>query len=275
MTPEEKARLVAETDKLLAETASLKKGGWGRPSSWIPMFAAVAAFSTSIGQFQVSSINEKEAALDAREKVVEAKEEESRLVERNFKLEERANALTDKIAASTADSVKLKEEIQKANNQLLALAQKLDTTGALTASVEKGITERTEKAATIVASARKRNDDAQISSLVWQMNSDVKQTRKDAVGQLIAEYGSDQTAISLAIDLITMPQLETMSASGRINVLVFLRNTDPSAWNEESKDAAVSAIKTIRTRAKQGKAFIGSQTKEALTTAEKWLEQVE
>jgi hypothetical protein len=275
MTPEEKERLAAETQKLQAETASLKKGGWGRPSSWIPMMAAVAAVSTSLGQFQMSSINDREASLDAREKAIEAKEEESRLVEKNAKLELRAQELTQEIAAATSDSIKLNEEIQKANQELLAIAQDADTDGKLVARVERENTERTEKAATIVASAERRNADAQITNLVWKMNSDQKSVRLAAVAELIEGYESDAKAIAAAIDLLTMPQLESLSSSGRINVLVFLRNTDVSVWNEGLKEGAVSAIGVIRKRSAQGKSYIGPQTDSALAELEKTLAKIE
>ena len=72
-------KLIAETEKLCSEAASLRKGGWSKSSSWIPILAAFAAIGTSVGQFQVNTINQREAALEAREKVVEAKEEEKQL----------------------------------------------------------------------------------------------------------------------------------------------------------------------------------------------------
>ena len=84
MEPEEKARVEAETKKLEAEADSLRKSGWKKPATWLPMLAAIAAFATSIGQFQYSSLEERKAALDARESKIEAREEEKRLREKKF-----------------------------------------------------------------------------------------------------------------------------------------------------------------------------------------------
>lgn len=56
----------AEIRKLDAETASLK-GVWTRPASWVPLLIAVGA----IGQCQLSSIADREKAINAREQVLE------------------------------------------------------------------------------------------------------------------------------------------------------------------------------------------------------------
>ncbi len=272
MTPEKKERLVAEAEKLRAEAASLKKGGWGRPSSWVPMLAAIAAIATSIGQCQVSSINQREAALVAREKVVEAKEEEKQLKERNAKLEQKAKELTGKIAKSTSESLQLEEEIKKANEQLLAFAREKDLTKAQIEKVEKEVSDRMAKAESITAAAKRRNAEATIQNLVWQMNSELKATRLAAVKELIEVYKSNDIAISSAIELITMPQLDSLSSSGRINVLVFLRNTEPSSWNKDLKLRAESALDEIRERAEKGRAYIGPQTEEAITKLDAFLD---
>lgn len=271
MTPEEKERVIAETQKLKAEAESLKKGWWGRPSSWIPMLAAIAAIATSIGQFQLSSISQREAAVTARENVLEAKEEEKLLREKNEELEQKARALTEQISKATNESLQLEEEIKKANDQLLAFARKEGENKSLAEAVEKEVSQRAEKTESIVASAKRRNAQAQIESLVWQMNSNVKQVRLDTVEELIGSHRSNEAAISGAIDLITMPRLESLSASGRINALVFLRNTDPAVWNAGLKERAQTALRDIRERAEQGKVYIGPQTEEAMQRLETML----
>ena len=274
MTPEEKDRIVAETKKLKTETLVLKKGGWGKPASWIPIVAATAAIATSVGQWQYSSIKEREASLDAREKVIEAKEEESRLIERNAKLEEKSEELSKEIQNSTSEILQLKGQIDKANAQLLAIAKAEDKDGSLVAKVEKELKERNEQVATIVASAESRNLEVQIRNLVWQMNSNIKSARMAAVAELIEDYNSNRLAISSSLDLLKMPQLETLSPSGRINVLVFLRNTEQSSWNDDLKNRASSAIRLIRKRASENKAYIGPQTEDALRKLNKFLSEI-
>lgn len=272
MTPEEKEKLIAETKKLQAEAASLRKGGWSKPSSWIPMLAAFAAIATSVGQFQVNAINQREAALEAREKVIEAKEEEKQLKKKNEKLEFKAKELTEKIAKSTSESLELEEEIKNANKQLLALATDRDVSPEQFEKIKRDAAERETKAESIAVAAKKRNEEAEIQNLVWQMNSDVKATRLAAVEQLINNYRNSKSAISASIDLVTMPQIESLSASGRINILVFLRNTDPSGWDDKLKSKAEFAIDEIRERAESGKAFIGPQTDEAINRFVKHIE---
>ena len=253
----------------------MQKGGWGKPSSWIPLLVAVAEIASSLGQLQYSSIKEREASLDAREKVFEAKEEESRILKRNSELEERSEELIKEIQNSTSEILKLQEQMAKGNAQLLAIARDQDQDGSLVAKVEKELEERNEQVATIVASAESRNQEVQIRNIVWQMNSGVKSTRLKAVADLINNYKSNHLAISLALDLLEMPQLETLSSSGRINVLVFLRNTEPSSWSDELKNRAYSAISLIRERSDENKVFIGPETEDALRKLDKFLSEIE
>lgn len=274
MTPEEKARIEAETEKLRAETRSLKKGGWGKPTSWVPMLVAIAAVATSFGQFQYSSIKEREEALDAREKVFQAKHEEKRLLERNSELEMRSDLLSKEVQSSTSEIRQLQIQIINANEQLILVAKTTNKDASLVAKVEKDVKERKELVANIVDSAEIRNLEVQLRNLVWQMNSSVKATRLAAVSELIEGYSSNQIAISSALEMLAMPQLATLSSSGRINVLVFLRNTEASSWNEGLQNRAYSSIRTIRKRALEKIAYIGPQTEDALRRLNKFLSEI-
>ena len=274
MTPEEKARIEAETEKLRAETRSLKKGGWGKPTSWVPMLVAIAAVATSFGQFQYSSIKEREEALDAREKVFQAKHEEKRLLERNSELEMRSDLLSKEVQSSTSEIRQLQLQIINANEQLILVAKTTNKDATLVAKVEKDVKERKELVANIVDSAEIRNLEVQLRNLVWQMNSSVKATRLAAVSELIEGYSSNQIAISSALEMLAMPQLATLSSSGRINVLVFLRNTEASSWNEGLQNRASSSIRTIRKRALEKIAYIGPQTEDALRRLDKFLSEI-
>ena len=274
MTPEEKARIEAETEKLRAETRSLKKGGWGKPTSWVPMLVAIAAVATSFGQFQYSSIKEREEALDAREKVFQAKHEEKRLLERNSELEMRSDLLSKEVQSSTSEIRQLQLQIINANEQLILVAKTTNKDASLVAKVEKDVKERKELVANIVDSAEIRNLEVQLRNLVWQINSSVKATRLAAVSELIEGYSSNQIAISSALEMLAMPQLATLSSSGRINVLVFLRNTEASSWNEGLQNRASSSIRTIRKRALEKIAYIGPQTEDALRRLNKFLSEI-
>ncbi len=132
---------------------------------------------------------------------------------------------------------------------------------------------QTQEVATIAESAVKRNKEAQLQNLVWQVNDAVKSNRLAAVERLIDEHRSSRTAIELAIDLLRPPQLEALTASGRINVLVFLRNTNRATWDNQLRNRASSAIDLMRERAATSKVHIGPQTDDVLRRLESFLNE--
>jgi len=112
-----------------------------------------------------------------------------------------------------------------------------------------------------------------INNLVLQMNSAVKETRLGAVENLIQNYRANPAAVEQALLLLEPSKIETLSASGRINVLVFLRNTDKIAWTPQNITRAENALAQIRARANQGVA-IGNQTEEALNKMTDFLNNI-
>jgi hypothetical protein len=107
------------------------------------------------------------------------------------------------------------------------------------------------------------SDVVAITSLVLQMNDAVKENRTGAVETLISNYRGNSAAIDQALSLLEPPKLDGLSASGRINILVFLRNTDKTAWTPQSISRAERSVDQIRSRADNGVA-IGPQTDDAL-----------
>lgn len=114
-----------------------------------------------------------------------------------------------------------------------------------------------------------------LQSLVAQMNDAVKKNRIGAVESLIQNHKENPQAIEFAIKLLELPKLENLSPSGRINVLVFLSNTDPSAWSPELAGRAENAVLTIRERSSRGIAMIGDQTEAALTGLSAFLSKLQ
>ena len=157
MTPEEKSRIEAETKKLRAETQFLKKSGWGKPVTWLPILVAVTAIASSIGQFQYSSLKEREEALGAREKVFDAKKEEKILLERNLELEARSEQLSIDVQKSTSEIQQLQAQITNANEQIILVSESKNQGTSLSASIKIDVEARAALAATIVESAEKRN----------------------------------------------------------------------------------------------------------------------
>ena len=103
-----------------------------------------------------------------------------------------------------------------------------------------------------------------ITNLVVQLDAAAKESRIGAVETLIKTYRADSRAVEQAISLLESPKLDRLSASGRINVLVFLRNTDRAAWTPALLSRAEQAIVGIQTRHESKIAEIGGQTKDAL-----------
>jgi hypothetical protein len=111
--------------------------------------------------------------------------------------------------------------------------------------------------------------DLTLSNLVRQMNDPNKQTRMQAVQKLIDEYNGNQQAIDQALLMLEPPLLDRLSSSGRINVLVFLRNTDATAWTTATLKRAQDAV----ARAGTG-TDVGSQTQDALNQLSNHLKDI-
>jgi hypothetical protein len=102
-----------------------------------------------------------------------------------------------------------------------------------------------------------------ISNLVLQMNDVSKENRLEAVNRLIENHRGDSDTVNQALSLLEPPRLNALTSSGRINVLVFLRNTEVTAWTSQSISKAEQIIIQIRARADEGVA-IGPQTDNTL-----------
>jgi hypothetical protein len=108
------------------------------------------------------------------------------------------------------------------------------------------------------------SDLVSITDLVVKIDAVAKESRIGAVDTLIKKYRADARAIDLSLSLLELPKLEQLSASGRVNVLVFLRNTERSAWTPELLLRAERAIANIQARHESRVAPIGGQTKDSL-----------
>lgn len=107
-----------------------------------------------------------------------------------------------------------------------------------------------------------------LTELVAKVNAAARDLRVGAVEQLIKAHGSNPEAIRQALDLLEPPRLASLSPSGRINVLVFLKSTDRTAWTADQAARFGKAAAIIRQRHVDGVAEIGEQTQEALAAVE-------
>lgn len=184
-------------------------------------------------------------------------------------------AITEKEVKAKAETLEaLNKQVEEAKVQLVAVRSQVANIpeSSRPKELESSISQldSTISAASIDARAA-----VELPNLVEQMNDASKGTRIGAVERLITQYRSEPLAVDLAVSLLEPPKLPTLSASGRINVLVFLRNTDASAWTSSSISRAHTAIDTIRRRSADGSAAIGIQTEEALEMLAVHLSRIE
>jgi hypothetical protein len=115
--------------------------------------------------------------------------------------------------------------------------------------------------------------DPSAAALLDQLDSPTRDVRISATSRLIKQYATSAEVLQRAVEKLEQPKLEKLSASGRINVLVFLRNTNEVAWSADTIKRARAAIANIRSRKASG-VEIGNQTEEALRRLEEHLNRM-
>ena len=104
----------------------------------------------------------------------------------------------------------------------------------------------------------------ELLSLVRDMDSPIKQERLNATGGLIAEHNQSPQAVSLALDMLTEPYLNELSMNGRVNVIVFLSATKPSAWTPALLNRLSEILAHFESRHRKGIAQIGPTTRDRI-----------
>lgn len=258
MLPEEKLRIIAETEKLKVETVQLTKGGWGKPSSWVPILVAFSAIMTSFGQFQYSAIKEKELILNAREKVIEAREHENQLMKRNRILEAKINELLSKIQTSKSNLFNLKERMEVKNIELLILEKEGKS------KINIDAEHRKKMAKEIYDSIKNKDINSEINKLIFMLSHKDKLIRKKYFDMLFEKYKSNPLAISLALSFINNRNIDNISVNGVINILNFLKKTEPNLWNESLINQAFLVINFIKEMGDKKIIYIGKITEATL-----------
>lgn len=87
-----------------------------------------------------------------------------------------------------------------------------------------------------------------ITDLVDQVNATIKDIRISAVEKLIKTHSTNAIAVEAALGYLESEKLDNISAAGRVNLLVFLRNTNEVAWSSESIARAEKIIVVLRQR---------------------------
>jgi Novel STAND NTPase 1 len=105
-------------------------------------------------------------------------------------------------------------------------------------------TSREEAAARSVEAVRDDMTRDKIRQLTRQLYDADSQTRKAALADLYA-YVANPLAVDEALALLESPPDNNNLIPGRINVLTFLRNTQPAAWTRDQITRARSVVGTI------------------------------
>jgi hypothetical protein len=87
-----------------------------------------------------------------------------------------------------------------------------------------------------------------IAALVSQMNGPTPEVRKSAVASLERRYRSSSQAIALVLRGLEADRIDELSASGVINGLYYLSQTDPMAWEPTQAVAARQLVPRIEGR---------------------------
>ena len=107
-----------------------------------------------------------------------------------------------------------------------------------------------------------------IAFLVSQMNTEKAEIRKSAVAKLIREYKSSSQAISLSLRMYDAGKFNSLSPSGIINGIYFLKSTDPTVWNRLQVFNAKDVIRKLN------RTNPGPQTKAALNQFDEFINKV-
>lgn len=117
------------------------------------------------------------------------------------------------------------------------------------------------------------NRDQTIAKLAKDLNNSQKDLRLAAANQLVQEYSSRYETILNVLELLDSTNISSLSASGRINALYVLTQTNRNIWNAELKDDANNAIRRIESRVNSG-IEIGPQTEQYINNLKEFLKTI-
>lgn len=87
-----------------------------------------------------------------------------------------------------------------------------------------------------------------IALLIAAMNASSASIRKKTVADLITTYRSSSQAISLTLQLYEPERINSLSPSGLINGLYFLKATDPTAWESQQIQQGRNTVARVKAK---------------------------
>lgn len=193
--------------------------------------------------------------------------------------------LSEKSAAAEAEEQRVSElqnklmaAIENKSNDLDKIEAQLQMAKDKLRSIDSAILAKSAEREALIQSAKLSNEPStrrnEISELVTDMNSPERSERLLAVNKLIEKYRSNPLAVDLSLNSLSPPLLDDLSPSGRINVMVFLRNTSKAAWTNDDIERGNEIIALMRQRHEQGIAYIGPQTLEVIASFEEFIASI-
>lgn len=164
------------------------------------------------------------------------------------------------------------EDLENIKNQLSTARENLQ-------SLDQAILEKSAERDALIESAKLSTDTPnrsnEVAELVSGMNSEQRSVRLLSVNKLIEKHRANAVAVNLSLNSLTPPLLDDLSPSGRINVMVFLRNTASTAWTLEDVHRGRESVQLMRERHDQGIGEIGPQTEDIIQSFTAFLDHTE
>ncbi len=246
MIPGDEQKDATRSDE--GESQTTDKSMASRLSVWIGVIASlVTVILTLVNGYTKIQIDQKKTELDSRAQLVEeSKERVSRYI---FVHDLYPDILGKEIGKKTLSI------------NLVRLALSPEEANTLFSGFQTSSSEELQSAGQIGISAMR---DQELAKLVSEMDDYKATTRISAVQTLVQEYKASPTAVSLVLRLFDQTVIDTLSADGRVNAFVFLKETDPAAWGPEQIRTADDVVARIHQRDITSQARIGKRTQEVL-----------
>jgi len=262
------SKLFWEVEKLKAEVQHLRRPLLANPSTWVAGGSALAALFGIGLQYLSSQAKIEQADLKLQKAAAQIADADKALQEKDLAIKQRNDALAD-LERRQLEVERQIADKQKALAGLLEAATKGADGGTDTARAVQQVIESAQRT---LSATRAGIEADRIATLVAQMNDTSAEVRKAATARLEHDHAANPIAVGLVLDTLSEQNLSSLSASGRINALYFLNQSDLAAWRDEHKKLAGEAITRLRARAANGSVVVGPQTSEALGKLERRLD---
>ena len=252
-------------------------------AGWAGVFGAVVSASVAIWATKIDYDNSQLDRDNSRQKS-RVEELSQKLEEQRVEIEnqrfilrkqkedvERYDYIREKLYDDLISSDKQK---QKFAINLVQLVLTDDEYNSLFNGLALSQDEEVQNLAEIALTIREQKVQKDLEEKVQRINSPVRSTSLQATDMLKTQYAGNTEVIKLVLDLFEPSKIDALSALGRLNALLYLKNTELRAWTPELAVQAESVIDFLEKRHQDGTAIIGAQTRQHLEKFKQHLSQV-